>query len=94
MAGHLVPLFWCNNQLAHIDKQLNDLNFISVLLVFFLVLGQRLHFSIAKLLSHLEITEDLVSDYEKQQFFIIRDSFSACLQSIYFLKIHFKLSLI
>ena len=31
------------------------------------MLGQRLHFSITKLLSHVEIIEDLDSDCEKHQ---------------------------
>ena len=61
-----------------LDKQLNDWNFISVLLVFFLVFSQQLHFSITKLLSHLKTQEDLDSDYEKQRFVITRDSFNAC----------------
>ena len=43
------------------------------------MLGQRLQFSITKLLSHLEIIEDLDSDYEKRRFFIIRDSFNVCI---------------
>ena len=46
---------------------------------YFLVLGQRLHFSITKLLSHLKIKGDLDSCYEEQQFVITRDSFDAYL---------------
>ena len=53
------------------------MNFISVLSVFFLVHGQRLHFSISKLLSHFKIKEYLDSDYQEQQFVITEDSFYA-----------------
>ena len=43
------------------------------------MLGQRLHFSVTKLLSHLKIKEDLDSSYKEQQFVITGDSFNACL---------------
>ena len=71
MFHNLLIFFWSiTTTHVSIDKQFNDMNFISVSLVFFLVLGQRLHFSITKSLSHLEIIEDLDSDYEKQQIFL------------------------
>ena len=87
MLDHLVVTdIHFSQLLQYIDKQFNDLNFISVLFVFFLVLCQRLHFSITKLLSHLEITEDLDSDYEKKPFFLSSETHLVCAFSLYILQ--------